>query len=284
MGAYKIFDDIINLVNQSKLFKKHCIIQKGKISYSNFNPKTEVYLLKYIKILKDININQYFILEVPKYPIQFILYRITENIYFLANSYKINFEHIELLTKIQRILLKQFIKCVVISTASVLGPTPQIHYPPQDENFINIIAMKSLILLAGNQDERSETTSVIPIGKDTAFVHLFYISHPKGRDGIFDATITIVVNSEIRNILINSINTITRIMENYLKQSNLKVNDEGNIININKSIKSLFEIIQNELVNDLNPTKFITGKDAMYDIYDFKKSISDLRKMLGKYE
>ncbi|MHA1309547.1 MAG: hypothetical protein ACTSQO_01345 [Candidatus Helarchaeota archaeon] len=189
----------------------------------------------------------------------------------------------EILSKINQVVIDKFIKCVIISTANILGPTPQFCFPPQDENFQNIVAMKSLILLAGNQDERVITSSIIPISNDFGLVYLFYITHPKGRAGIFDATITIVIDREIKNILIKSIDDLTRTIKNYLSDCDLKLNEEGNIINLKVPLNRLYQNIKKDLLSNSNPIQLIGVGDPTYDIHDLKKSINDLRKLLSNY-
>ena len=183
-----------------------------------------------------------------------------------------------------QIILKQMIKSVILSTANVMGPTPQICYPPQDENFKNIVAMKSLILLAGNQDERNITTSIIPIAKDIGLIYLFFIPHPKGRAGIFDASISVVVNNELHELLIKSMSSITMIIKKYLNETEFRVNDDGDIINFNKTIQSLYESIQFTFLNNADPIQVLQVGTVKHHINQFKNSLSDLRKMLNQYE
>ncbi|MHA1232450.1 MAG: hypothetical protein ACTSPQ_17605 [Candidatus Helarchaeota archaeon] len=277
-----MINKIIDIIKSSKLFQRYCIINSQEVLYSNFSPNIENYLLKLIKLQKDIKINQYFILSLPKFSLEFIFYRINNQLYFIANTKKVDAKHIELLNKINKHILEHSIKCILISTANIYGPTPQFSYPDQDEEFLNIVAMKSLILLAGNQDQRALTTSIIPISKDFGYVYLFYINHPKGRAGIFDAAITIVVENEVHDWLINSMDSITNIIKNYLKFNKIQVNEEGNIVYLEKPLEKLMEMIRNELLHYSMPVQVSIKGDPHHDIEELKKSITELREMLGK--
>ncbi|TFF86684.1 MAG: hypothetical protein EU551_00895 [Promethearchaeota archaeon] len=274
-------NEIIEGISKSNLFQKFCIIyDSSEIIHSNFNPEIEKYIVEFVKIQKTIEIGQYFILDIPNLPIQFILYHITDLAYFLGNASHIKSEHIELLDKISEVIYKEALKGIVFSTANVHGPTPQTCFPNLDENFKNVVAMKSLILLAGNQDERKISSSIIPILDDYGLIYLFYIHHPEGRGGIFDSAITIVVDGEIRNLIIKHLKKITNYIEAYVKNAAPKLNKEGDLIKSNQNIKELYQSIEDHLMN-IYPIEVFPVGDTKKDIDSLKNSINDLRKMLG---
>ncbi|MBD3229823.1 MAG: hypothetical protein GF329_16695 [Candidatus Lokiarchaeota archaeon] len=192
--------------------------------------------------------------------------------------------HINLLSKINRLFHTKLIRGVQLSTANVMGPTPQKTHPKLDENYRNIIAMKSLILLAGNKDERNFAASMIPIQKDICLVYLFFIEHPSGRAGIFDASVSFIVDSRIRNLLIKSMNQATREIERYLKESKPSVDKNGDIISLKKPIQSLYESLKEILLMNSDPIQVFEIGNTKSDIDEFKKSINDLRSMLSKFD
>ena len=274
-------NEIIEGISKSNLFQKFCIIyNSSEIIHSNFNPEIEKYIVEFVKIQKTIEIGQYFILDIPNLPIQFILYHITDLAYFLGNATHIKSDHIELLDKISEAIYKEALKGIVFSTANVQGPTPQAWFPNLDENFKNVVAMKSLILLAGNQDERKISSSIIPILDDYGLIYLFYIHHPEGRGGIFDSAITIIVDGEIRNLIIKHIKKITNHIEIYVKNAAPKLNKDGDLIKSNQNIKELYQSIEEHLMN-IYPIEVFPVGDTKKDIDNLKSSINDLRKMLG---
>jgi len=188
------------------------------------------------------------------------------------------------LIKITNDLISPLIKNVQISTAGVLGPKPQLCYPDADDNFKNLIAMKSLILLAGNQDDRNLSSSIIPISDNIAFVYLFYIEHPEGRGGIFDASISVIVDKMIQDLLIKSMSDLDDYISKYIKLANISLDKNGDIIEIKEPIQKLYNQIKKLILKNAEPIQIYKFGDTKTDIDEFKKSLDELKKMLSKYE
>ena len=258
----KILTEMLDSINKDiNLISVMIIKTNGNLLANNF-PETAInYIKNIIKKYKDIQINNYIKANVSE-NLNLVLFKISLNIFLICltrENEKIIIKKFRVITDKYNYILNdlftngnlkvktkksKYIKYIVYSKASDLGPTPIAWIPEslkEQEKFE--IAAKSILVLSAGFDQTSssnmdQTTSIIPFINLNCIglVYIFLIPSPQARGNSYDASITVLIPIQHKKILLKRLERLEMEIKEITKQ-----------IIIGRNPKNLLKILKERL-------------------------------------
>ncbi|MHA1271718.1 MAG: hypothetical protein ACTSPY_18160 [Candidatus Helarchaeota archaeon] len=233
MDKKQVLTQILESIKNLNLNNLMIMKSNGRLLANNFPDSAIKYIKKIILKYNEIPVNNYVKANVSG-DLNLILYKISTNIFlicltredeknivkkFKVVSKKFSYLLFEMFkdfkTK-EKVKKFRFIKYIVYSKVSDLGPTPIAWIPENinDQEKFEIAAKSILVLSAGidrtSRVSMDHTASIIPfVNLDcTGLVYTFSIPSSRARGNSFDATITVLVPRAHKKLLLMKLDSI----------------------------------------------------------------------------
>jgi len=285
---------VLNIVSNINLSNVMLIRTNGSLLANNFPENSVEYVKKIAIKYKDIPVNNYVKANVSD-SLNLILFKISVNIFLVCLSGENEKDLIKIFKGIsekysfilyelfkdpvleKKIRKTKFIKYVVFSKTSDLGPTPVACFPNSiDEQEKFEISAKSILVLSAGFNSQTNSmnhmTSIIPFANMDCIglVYTFAIPSPQARGKSFDSAITVLVYSSYKKLLLNHLEQIELAIKEITQQ--IINNKEPN--SLLEALLENIELIMQEKENKPHTQEIANSlKDAM---------VSEIRKIQEK--